>query len=225
MIKLMKTILSKIWWLGRGTATMMGVVVMLALTVGLASTALAGTGVGARFDLGKFNKVNAVSALVGPSLVVDNNSTASGATALDLRVEPGKPPFKVNSATEVQGLNADSLDSKNSSEFLLEDQTATDAAKLDGKAPAAFFSGKTYTAFTQVTGPGGGLTERQPAFCDFGDTVLGGGGGTRENDGRDDDLLLSEPVGTGGWAATIRDNGAPSTVFGEALCADFPPLR
>ena len=62
MIKLMKTILSKIWWLGRGTATMMGVVVMLALTVGLDSTALAGTGVGARFDLGKINKVNAVSA-------------------------------------------------------------------------------------------------------------------------------------------------------------------
>ena len=229
MIRLAITILSKMLWLGRGTVTVMGLAMLLALTVGLASTALAGTGVGARLDLGKNNAVNALTTLVGsvagPSLKIDNNSTASGATALRLEVEPGKPPMTVNSTVEVQGLNVDSLDGKNSSEFLLEGQTAADAAKLDGKDPAAFFSGKTYTASTQVTGPGGGLTERQGAFCDFGDKVLSGGGGTRENDGREDDLLLSEPSGTSGWTATMRDNGAPSTVFGEALCADFPPLR
>jgi hypothetical protein len=75
MMKLTKTILARIWWLGRGTATMMGVAIMLALTVGLASAALAGTGVGARFDLGKTNTVNAVSKLVGnvagASLLID----------------------------------------------------------------------------------------------------------------------------------------------------------
>ncbi|HEV2741695.1 MAG TPA: hypothetical protein VGV91_00925, partial [Rubrobacter sp.] len=179
MIKLVMTILSRMWWLGRGTATIMGLAMLLALTVGLASTALAGTGVGARFDLGKNNAVNALTTLVGnvagPSLKIDNNSTASGATALRLEVEPGKPPMSVNSTTEVQGLNVDSLDGKNSSDFLLKGQTAADADKLDGKDPAAYFSGKTYTAFTQVTGPGGGLTERQGASCDFGDKVLGGG--------------------------------------------------
>jgi hypothetical protein len=213
-----KKILSGTLWIGRGTATVMGVAVFLALTVGLASTAVAGTGVGARFDLGKTNAVNAISSLVGsvagPSLKIDNNSTGTGATALRLEVEPGKPPMTVNSTTEVQGLNVDSLDGLNSSEFLRESSDRDD-----------FLPSGVYTVFTQVTGPGGGLTERQGAFCDFEDVVLGGGGGTRENDGREDDLLLSEPVGTGGWSATIRDNGARSTVFGEALCADFPPLR
>jgi hypothetical protein len=46
--------------------------VVLALTVGLASSALAGTGVGARFDLGKTNTVNAITtpggSLVDPPL-------------------------------------------------------------------------------------------------------------------------------------------------------------
>lgn len=218
MSKSVMTILSKIWWLGRGTATVMSLAMLLVLTVGLASTALAGTGAGARFDLGKTNVVNQASKLAGsvagPSLTIDNNSTGTGATALRLEVEPGKPPMSVNSTTEVQGLNVDSLDSKNSSDFLQESTDRDD-----------FLPSKTHTAFTQVTGPGGGLTERQGASCDFGDTVLSGGGGTRENDGREDDLLLSEPTGTSGWTATMRDNGAPSTVFGEALCADFPPLR
>jgi deoxyinosine 3'endonuclease (endonuclease V) len=83
-----KAILGGVWRLGRGTATVMGLAVLLALTVGVASTALAGTGVGARFDLGTTNTVNAVSKLVGtvvgPSLTIDNNSTGTGATALDL---------------------------------------------------------------------------------------------------------------------------------------------
>ena len=63
--KTTQAILGAVWRLGRGTATVMGLAVLLALTVGLASTALAGTGVGARFDLGKANAVNAISSLVG----------------------------------------------------------------------------------------------------------------------------------------------------------------
>src|SRR5918993_488221 len=68
----MKAILGGVWRLGRGTATVMGLAVLLALTVGAASSALAGTGVGARFDLGKTNTVNAITELVdsvaGPGL-------------------------------------------------------------------------------------------------------------------------------------------------------------
>jgi hypothetical protein len=56
--------------------------------VGGATTALAGTGIGATFNPGKTNTVNAVSKLavsvVGPSLQVDNISTDANATALDL---------------------------------------------------------------------------------------------------------------------------------------------
>jgi len=95
MVRLMKSILLKMWWLGRGTATMMGVVMMLALTVGLATTALAGTGIGAPFNLGKTNMVNAVTRLVGsvdgPSLAIDNNSATRAATALNLQVERARP--------------------------------------------------------------------------------------------------------------------------------------
>src|SRR5215204_2221575 len=103
-----KTIFKKVVWLGRATMFCIGLAVILALSVGLASAALAGTGVGARFDLGKTNTVNAVSSLVGsiagPSLLIDNNSTGTGATALDLRVEPGKVPMKINSGAKVGNL-------------------------------------------------------------------------------------------------------------------------
>jgi hypothetical protein len=100
----------------------MGVAVMLAFTVGLASTALAGTGIGARFDLGKTNTVNAISKLVGnvsgASLLIDNNSANGAATVLDLQVQPGKAPMKVNpEAGTATNLNADKLDGKSASEI------------------------------------------------------------------------------------------------------------
>ena len=109
-----KRIFSKVVWFGRATTFMVGLAVILALTVGLASTALAGTGVGSAFNLGKTNTVSAISKLVGsvagPSLLIDNNSTNSAATALDLQVEAGKAPMKVNSGAKVANLNADKLD-------------------------------------------------------------------------------------------------------------------
>jgi hypothetical protein len=118
----MSKVASKVMRILRGMALTMGVAVMLALTVGLASTALAGTGVGARFHLGQTNTVDAISKLVGgvagPSLLIDNNSTNATATALDLQVEAGKPPMKVNSATKVANLNSDKLDGKDSSAFV-----------------------------------------------------------------------------------------------------------
>jgi hypothetical protein len=121
---LTRIIFGKVMWVGRATIFLVGLAVILALTVGLASAALAGTGVGATFNLGNTNTVNALSSLVGsvagPALTVDNNSSVAGATALRLEVEPGKPPMTVNSTAEVHGLNVDSLDSRNSSEFLQE---------------------------------------------------------------------------------------------------------
>lgn len=95
--------------------------VAAALTLGTASAALAGSGVGGVFNLGKTNTVNAITTLVGsvsgPSLRIDNNSTNSAATALDLQVEPGKTPMKVNSPTKVANLNADRLDDKSAEEL------------------------------------------------------------------------------------------------------------
>jgi hypothetical protein len=95
--------------------------VAAALTLGTASAALAGSGVGGVFNLGKTNTVNAITNLVGsvsgPSLRIDNNSGGSTATALDLQVEPGKSPMKVNSTTKVANLNADRLDDKSAEDL------------------------------------------------------------------------------------------------------------
>ena len=53
-----RTMIGKVMWVGRATVFTIGLAVMLALPVGVASTALAGTGIGARFDLGKINTIN-----------------------------------------------------------------------------------------------------------------------------------------------------------------------
>ncbi len=117
----MGSVVKKVMLVGKATTFMVGLAVILALTVGVATTALAGTGVGARFDLGKTNTVNAITKLVGsvagPSLQIDNNSTNAAATALDLQVEAGKAPMKVNSETKVANLNADKIDGLDSSQF------------------------------------------------------------------------------------------------------------
>ena len=98
--------------------------VVAALTLATASVAVAGSGVGGVFNLGQTNTVNAITKLVGSvtgaSLVIDNNSTGTAATALNLQVEPGKSPMKVNSTTKVANLNADRLDGKDSSAFGIE---------------------------------------------------------------------------------------------------------
>ena len=60
-----KKIYEKVMLVGRATTFTVGLAVILALSVGLASTALAGTGVGARFQLGQTNIVNAITKLVG----------------------------------------------------------------------------------------------------------------------------------------------------------------
>jgi hypothetical protein len=77
--------------------------------------------VGSAFNLGKTNSVGAVSRLVGSvagaSLLIDNNSTNSAATALNLQVEAGRTPMKVNSQTKVANLNADKLDGMNAEQL------------------------------------------------------------------------------------------------------------
>jgi hypothetical protein len=100
--------------------------VILALVFGAAATALAGTGVGATFNLGRANTVDRVSSLVGSHagsmLMIDNNGTG---TALDLRVGPSTAtptdnnvtPMRVNSQKMVPNLNADQVDGEQASDL------------------------------------------------------------------------------------------------------------
>jgi hypothetical protein len=76
------------------------------------------------------NSVDAITTLVGsvagPSLRIDNNSINAAATALDLQVEPGKAPMKVNSGTKVTNLNADKVDGIDGTTLLPKNQVRAD---------------------------------------------------------------------------------------------------
>jgi hypothetical protein len=119
---MVRSVASKVVWVGRATLFLVGLAVVLAVVLGLASAALAGTGVGDAFNLGKTNTVNRLSQLVGstdnPMLRVTNKNAGADATALTLQVEPGLTPMKVNSSTQVSNLNADLVDGRSASSFV-----------------------------------------------------------------------------------------------------------
>ncbi len=202
MMKTTKKILSRIWWLGRGTATMLGVAVMLAVVLGAGTTALAAVP-GDPFKLGKINRIDGLSTLVGSAdgALLRINNEGSG-PAIDLRVEPGEDPMNVNSTSRVKDLNADQLDGQSANDFISEDNT--------------------YSFTETEPGPGGGADVEVRATCDSGDMILVGGGGSPFPS---DLLRVSEPSGGNSWRVIAQDNGNGNSVLVQATCADFPPLR
>ncbi len=100
----MKGVFSKMMWAGRATVFAVGVAVILAVVLGVATMALAANG--QPFLLGKVNVATAVSKLV---------KQGSG-PALSLRVDSG-PPLAVNSTRKVTNLNVDRLDGEDSTDF------------------------------------------------------------------------------------------------------------
>ena len=86
-----------------------------------ATAAFAGSGVGAVFNLGKFNGVNNTTTLggstAGKQLNVVNTKNAPGSTGIGITVHGGKPPLVVNSSTKVSHLNADQIDGLDSTSF------------------------------------------------------------------------------------------------------------
>jgi len=127
---------SKVAWVGRTASMVFGLALVLALLFGVASFALAGTGLNSVFNLGVKNTVDAMTQLVsdpgtgpaGPMLRIDNNSSATGATGLQILTEAGKPPMKVNSQARVANLNAALAGRADSA------ASADNADMLDGKA-------------------------------------------------------------------------------------------
>jgi hypothetical protein len=201
MLKLTKMAFSTILWLGRGAATTMGLALMFALTVGLASSALAAVP-GDPFKLGRTNTIEKMSTLVGSAsgALLSVNNEGSG-PALDLRVEPGEAPMNVNSTTQVDDFNAD---------------------KLDGKDSTAFMATETYTVQELQSGGGGGQIGNRIANCDQGDILLGGGFDASV----DDNVISSSPnFDVSGWSVGVKDNGPSTVTIAKALCADLPPRR
>jgi hypothetical protein len=118
----------------RGKLAVLAVVVALVL-VG-APAALAANG--DPFILGQNNVATAITKLAGavgvdgPMLRINNNNAGANATALNLQVEPGKPPMTVDSSVRVDNLNADRLDGQDSSAFLGVNAKAADSDTVDG---------------------------------------------------------------------------------------------
>jgi hypothetical protein len=218
----------KVAWMARATTTVVGLAIMLALVFGVATTALAGTGVGARFDLGKTNTVNQISKLVGtvvgPSLQIDNNSADAAATALDLQVEPGRAPMKVNSGTKVVNLNSDRLDDREASSFANGvNGKATDADRLDGRSSEDFLR-KSYDYHRQEVFVAAGATETIVADCLPGQVAVTGGfigvnPGTHVFNSFPD--ITFDGVPPSGWEVTVkRDSTSADAVSAFVACAN-----
>jgi hypothetical protein len=95
--RMLKTIFSKVVWVGRAASTVFGLALVLALIFGVATAAFGANG--DFFKVGKSNTATKVSKLIKSGV----------GPALELRVDSGAP-LKVNSETKVTNLNADKLD-------------------------------------------------------------------------------------------------------------------
>ncbi len=204
---MIRSVAARALWLAKGAALFWGAVVTLALVLGVGTMALAAVP-GDPFKLGQTNTINnALTRLAGtnaggPMLVVDNDSSASGSRALDLRVEAGRAPINVNAdAGRAANLNADKLDGKDSGDFL----------------------GSNVVVRTSENDLGNGfLGATENAFCDAqeGEVATGGGaavlrdGATEEGPPNIGDFVVaqSRPIfvvagddAPTGWQASIFD--------------------
>ena len=199
------SIVSKVMWLGKAAVFLVGFAVILVLGLGATTTALAGTGIGATFNLGKKNTVDRLSALVGSTdkalLFIANNSTGTNATALDLRVTSGLAPMSVNSSTKVSNLNADFVDGRNASSFL---------------ADSIYRLGQGQERTGDALGDGSKVLRQS---CLPGDRLLSGGPASVN---AASDVLDSFAADTSTWQARINDSavsgGDSFTVV--ILCVD-----
>jgi hypothetical protein len=112
---------SKVMWVGRATVFVVGLSVIVAVVLGVATMAFAGNG--QPWTLGQKNTATAITNLGGsagvdgPMLQLTNRDAGSDDTAVDLNVQSGEPPIDVNSTTKVSQLNADQLDGLSSGAF------------------------------------------------------------------------------------------------------------
>jgi hypothetical protein len=197
----MKTILRAL--LSRGKFTALAVVT--ALTLVTASVAVAGSGIGGVFNLGKINTVNAISKLKGSvdgaSLLIDNTSIGSNATALSLHAEPGKAPMRVDSSTKVTNLNSDQLDGQDSTNFLPRSTYTTQS-----------------TTFGTDLGGGKRLAE---TFCNSGDKILGGGYFNVDATGTGVTAIGIDDFHQGYQVQWTNNDGTADEIVVQAYCADL----
>ncbi len=114
----------KVMWVGRATVFLVGLSVILALVLGVATTALAGNldplKIGSLRNVATQTTQLVGKVATGSAFVVKN---PSGGSALDLQVNAGQAPMSVNAeAGTATNLSADELDGKSSDELVRSDQ-------------------------------------------------------------------------------------------------------
>ena len=146
-----------------GKGWLKGIVVgsTVSTVVMLATSAMAGTGIGAVFNLGKTNTVNAQSTLngaaSGKNLQITNTGSGGG---LGIKVGAGRHPIVVNAGAGLAtNLNADKLDGLRASAFL---RSSAEAYALVKPSVPSFVSGYTKN-FTAVSSPYPGIYCLTPA--------------------------------------------------------------
>ncbi len=195
----------KVMWVGRATVFLVGLAVILAVVFGLASTAFGANGQAWR--LGQGNVATAITALGGssgvngPMVKLTNNNADANDTALDLRVQSGEAPMRVNSSTQVSNLNADFVDGRSASSFV---------------ANSTYRLGQGQERAGEELGDG---SKRLSQSCLAGDRLLSGGPASVN---AASDVLDSFAQDTNTWQARINDSavsgGDSFTVV--VLCAD-----
>ena len=128
---------------------MVGFAVMLAVVLGVGTTALAAVP-GDPFKLGRTNTIDKLTTLNGSisGALLRINNEGSG-PALDLRVEEGKAPMKVDSDMRVANFNADKIDGQGANQLVR-------VASVTGESPLA--DGTTGTvATTRINAPVSGF--------------------------------------------------------------------
>src|SRR5215211_3138451 len=242
----MASILKKVMLVGRAATFMVGLAVIVALTVGVASAAFGANA--SHFILGSLNNTaTAITKLTGtvgggPALQVSNPSTATGATALDLQVATGKAPMKVNRTTKVANLNSDQVDGKSANALLR-------VASFTGASPLATGTSNGTVATTTIDAPASGFlvitagsdlsnfVESANVSCRIlVDNVYGSGSSrsmrldasqTHVNEEEDCSTNTVVSVQAGTHTVVLNaDNDAPHTKFGEtALSAIYVPFN
>jgi len=209
---MIKTISSKVMWVGKVTTFCVGLAVTLALILGVGTTALAAVP-GDPFKLGRSNSVDKITTLVGSvnkaMLKIDNNSTGASATALNLQVEPGQAPMKVDSGTKVADLNSDELDGKSASGIGVNglEQVSSSSANNSDSSKTAVAS-----------------CPSEKVVVGTGYDISGGKSGFSPND--ETDVVIDEivPVSTAVFVDAVEEEptSANWSVRATAICATAP---
>lgn len=208
---------SKVAWVGRTASMVFGLALVMALVLGVATTAFGANG--QALILGNLkNSATALTRLTGnvngAALQVVNPNTGINDTALSLAVQAGEAPMMVSpGAAKVTNLDADKLDGKDSADFLGKTEKAADAAHADSATSADNLDGINSAGFVQGSGKVLGRRVEYAPGSGNGTVLDIPGFGTVEASCSTSGMRLGFRNGSGGTLSLFRDDGGNDPQF------------